>query len=762
MLKCGSSLSDDDYVDQVALHRLDALPSICQRNILLFNGILLTGKLPKNPTRQLPKDLLIRESLASSVQKTVLGPSLCDGETQADYLSSRVEPSSATAVEKYFSKSLEYEHLAMQCSQMDPDRSQTPCSGVVWAASSIINISALVLISSSVIQVHLGFSHRVDFESCEGLPSLLPESFKSTAGHSDDILPRPIFNGENENQERDANAKFSISPENRPDTSRSSETRVLAISGSDTAITDVSLTSTKQVDQSHEDTGTGCASHHSDIPSSSPLVHIEYTQSDPYFTPATIVRAHSPDFRTDVVGIQELVSSSPPPSPSMTSNYLPSSSPISSSSPMDRSTRTPPTSSPIVPGEYAQRPSEGVQEDFYMDETYAAFSHYPLDHGPYQPLNRHASDDFFQLPTPHQHMSSISETLVPPTFIQNFLDATTDTPHNVEQYPPTELNLTASETDLSLPGPSNRPLPTPPSIADAIPNPLQSRQAAPKNVVPNPKRPTLAGVRQQQKKLSRPFRSPVIHTPVRLAPKPPTTSSGPLISSANSAFLKDAAETSKTPTTAAAASSSSQVSGVKLKHRTTRASSQFKSPLSSSSTSSDEAALVRLTPTIQSLERKLQLLRRALKVREDVQEEVLEGLVNKWSEAGKEVAWEVWDAVKDNVNTAEENEGNDRKGKKRAMEDSWEWDESPDSKKSKADGGGERNWGWDVVPVAERVGEEDSHAEGGGESHTEEDRTEEIPQPTLGTMLLQLGIAPETFGWSEEEGTFIDNNDKGA
>ncbi|KAH9482598.1 hypothetical protein JR316_0004698 [Psilocybe cubensis] len=633
---------------------------------------------------------------------------------------------------------------------MDPERSQPPCSGVVWTASSIINISALVLNSSFVLQEHPGFSHRVDFESCEGLPSLLRESFKSTAGHSDDILPRTIFNGVTENKERDAKVDFSISLENRPDTSSSSAIRGLAISGPDTTNIDTTLRSTKQAGQSHEEMGMGCAPHHSDIPSSSPLEHIECAQSNPYFTPATIVRAHSPDFRTDVVGIQELVSSSPPPSPSMTSNYLQSSSPISSSNPMDRSIQTPPTSSPTVPEEYSQTLSEGVEEDFYTEQTYTAYSHYPLDHGPYRNMNPHISNDFFPLPAPQQHinpqhhMSSISGALVPPTFVQDFLDATAEPPKHVEQYPPPELNLTASEVDLPVPGPSNPPIRPPPPVIEAKSSSAQNRQVVPKNVVPNPKRPTLAGVKQQQKKLSRPFRSPVIHAPVRLAPKPPTPSSGPLISSANSAILKDAAaETAKVPN-AAAASSSSQPADTKIKHRTARASSQFKSPLASSSTTADEAALVRLTPTIQSLERKLQLLRRALKVREDVQEEVLEGLVNKWSEAGKEVAWEVWDAVKDNANAAED----DKKGKKRAVEESWGWDEGREAKKTKGEEEKDRNWGWDVVPV----GEEERQASESAESP----REEEGRQPTLGTMLLQLGIAPETFGWSEEEGAFVD------
>lgn len=86
-------------------------------------------------------------------------------------------------------------------------------------------------IYSSVLQVQSGFSHRIDSEPCEGLPSLLPESFKSTGGQSDDILSRPIFNVEKENQETDMKVNVSINPENPPDTAFPSAIHDLAIPG---------------------------------------------------------------------------------------------------------------------------------------------------------------------------------------------------------------------------------------------------------------------------------------------------------------------------------------------------------------------------------------------------------------------------------------------------------------------------------------------------------------------------------------------------
>lgn len=168
--------------------------------------------------------------------------------------------------------------------------------------------------------------------------------------------------------------QFQVRLESDPDRGESN------ISSSDPDPT-TSLIPLAQKATSHENATIRCFSHHSDVPSSSPIVQIEYSQSDPYFTPATIIRAHSPvcqctfprwgifsllwspkDSRKDVVGTPELISSSPPSSPSMTSNYLPTSSPVPSSSPMDRRDQTSPLSSPTVPGEFGHGSPEGFQE----------------------------------------------------------------------------------------------------------------------------------------------------------------------------------------------------------------------------------------------------------------------------------------------------------------------------------------------------------------------------------------------------------------
>ena len=258
-------------------------------------------------------------------------------------------------------------------------------------------------------------------------------------------------------------------------------------------------------------------------------------------------------------------------------------------------------------------------------------------------------------------------------------------------------------------------------------NDVDSHRLKSTNGIPHPKRPTVAAHRLQQKKLAKPFRSPVL--PQKLDSKSKASATD-LRADAVLSTPKEDDSQGHVP------SSSSVTLDSKIKYRTARAATQFKSPLSSSN-ALDNSSLVRLTPTIQALERKLQILKRAVKVREDVQEEVLEGLVKKWTEAGREVAWEVWNLVKDNASS----DGGRDSSKKRAFKGSWGWESPGDAKKPRSEEM-ERNWGWDVIPISGR--------------NEEEGEEEEAPKHTLGTMLRQLGVAADTLGWDEEEGTFID------
>ncbi|KAF5322534.1 hypothetical protein D9619_000983 [Psilocybe cf. subviscida] len=719
--------------------------------------------------------------------------------------------------------------------------------------STLLNPLDVTIASSPSLdsQFSPGTSQPIQALSCEMIDASM-ERFKSSGGHSDDILSRGDLDEQKLPPKGDGSATTGAPFTKETSTSGSSGVISLTSHWSDDTADTAPSSSlhhdvagslhaelTGQTKHSHEKTDLSPVSDRAAIPSSSPGAHTtECLLSNPYFEAATITRTPSPDFRADFVGSDEVPSSSPPSSPSMHSNYLPNSSPLPSSSPVTNSSQTP-ASSPPTNDRYSEAiPFSDSQQQIYAAESHSPFTRHAMDPIYYKPPEQapelHQNAAYYAPPLNpqtgsldaafadyydhiaetsaavsdaapyHQHndgyaAASTSSTIhfptmpmpsastpyaIPPQYNTSLIDSNhhNDMPYPQVQEPHDSYDSNAyhdrtpydsTHYSSSVQHENIRPQ-TDVNSTVTIP---QAPDNSTDSVVPRPKRTTLAGQRQQQKKLSKPFRSPVVHAPVRLAPKPvPPESSVPVAKAGTSlpTSSKDGEASSKTgqPQANAAASSSSattsssiKTTDTKLKHRTARASSQFKSPLGASATPLDQATLVRLTPTIQSLERKLQLLRRALKVREDVQEEVLEGLVKKWSEAGREAALEVWDAVKDNASSEDAPSGSQGKGKKRAIEDSWGWDDSGDRKKPKEEGSS-RNWGWDVVPVSERGEEEADHpeAEGGGdepaasEAHEEEAVEDSAPQPTLGTMLLQLGIAPDTLGWSEEEGTFVDDS----
>ena len=179
---------------------------------------------------------------------------------------------------------------------------------------------------------------------------------------------------------------------------------------------------------------------------------------------------------------------------------------------------------------------------------------------------------------------------------------------------------------------------------------------------------------------------------------------------------------------------------------TKRAAAQFKSPLVTGASNTTFA--VRLTPTVQALQRDVQVLKRAVKVKQEGEETELERLVRKWTEAGREVAYELWGLVKDNESgDRNANVGLLGKRNKGGSEGSWGWEDNKASK--------DRSWGFGDAP---QMGSEDASNDidqrtGDGDREGEEE--EEAKTDTLGTMLRQLGIAPETLGWDEEEGMFI-------
>ncbi|KAF8450305.1 hypothetical protein L210DRAFT_3520250 [Boletus edulis BED1] len=170
---------------------------------------------------------------------------------------------------------------------------------------------------------------------------------------------------------------------------------------------------------------------------------------------------------------------------------------------------------------------------------------------------------------------------------------------------------------------------------------------------------------------------------------------------------------------------------ISLQHKasnTSRSATQFKSPLVNRILPAD-ARTIRLTPALQALERKLQLLKRAIKVKEDSEEEVLTRLAEKWIEAGREVAYDVWDASKDSGDFME-------KATSSRRSHGWQSTDGNASEESH-----------DTEPS------EASCAN--GRAAPEEDDVD-VGCNTLGNMLRQLGVAPEIFGWDDDKEAFAD------
>ncbi|KAG5654488.1 hypothetical protein H0H81_001987 [Sphagnurus paluster] len=279
------------------------------------------------------------------------------------------------------------------------------------------------------------------------------------------------------------------------------------------------------------------------------------------------------------------------------------------------------------------------------------------------------------------------------------------------------------------------------NIDDTVPN---------KTILPNPKRSTLASQKLQHKKLTTPFRSPLL--------KQPKSAPAPVSKDATLEVLSVLPQSNTTVSLSPTALSEVDMTPTKTKHRTQRAATQFKSPLSLN-VSSKLNFSIRMTPTIQALERQLHLLKRAIKVKQDGEEGTLRALVKKWTEAGREVAWEVWDLVKDNASSDDQGWGASPKGtlKKTGFADSWGWNDKKEKPMQ------ERNWGWSIEPIIDTIEDTTATADseepgtGAGPCLGLDDDIDEKQQDTLGTMLMQLGITPETLGWNEEDGMFQDD-----
>ncbi|KAI0650087.1 hypothetical protein C8Q79DRAFT_366239 [Trametes meyenii] len=269
---------------------------------------------------------------------------------------------------------------------------------------------------------------------------------------------------------------------------------------------------------------------------------------------------------------------------------------------------------------------------------------------------------------------------------------------------------------------------------------------------PLPKRPTQASAAKQRKKLAAPFRSPVI--------KGPLAQGGlHVVYSTGRALIPPPPR--KDPVSEAECVTQRVVHvkpdpAIDNRDRTANVAKQFKSPLvtpgsaasSSSAASGSLFSTVKAMPTIQTLQGKVQTLKQAIRIknagREDGEDD-LERLVKKWTAAGREVAWAVWDYVKDldpGTSAVSRDQGGWSSG------DDGFWGKKTGEKRAFDPG-----WGYDDEHAIKRMKLEDGVEE---DARVKEDETAPIVQHTLGTMLRHLSIDPTTLGWDEEEGDFVD------
>lgn len=182
------------------------------------------------------------------------------------------------------------------------------------------------------------------------------------------------------------------------------------------------------------------------------------------------------------------------------------------------------------------------------------------------------------------------------------------------------------------------------------------------------------------------------------------------------------------------------------KDRTSRAAKQFKPPMqvanavalsqSSSTIAASAVSRVGAASTIQALQGQVQTLKQAIKIKHSDNgddDEVLEQLVEKWTAVGREVAWALWDHVKDlGSGTGAPPQGggyadeDDRARLKRGFDSGWAYDDDEHARKK--------------VRIDEDV----------------EQGEFPVVQHTVGVMLRGLGIDPDTLGWNGDEGDFVD------
>ncbi|KAF9782578.1 hypothetical protein BJ322DRAFT_161410 [Thelephora terrestris] len=241
---------------------------------------------------------------------------------------------------------------------------------------------------------------------------------------------------------------------------------------------------------------------------------------------------------------------------------------------------------------------------------------------------------------------------------------------------------------------------------------------------PQPKRSTHLSQHREHAKLKTPFRSPVTAATKdcpRYKDTAPSSEPDPPSSPAPASDDRAATEGS---------SPQKPKEDMMVRVRTPRASAQFKSPLSAA-TGSEAGRMRRVvsaSPNVQALQLRLQTLKRAIKIRNDGEGEKLEMLANKWTNVAREVAWEVWSVVKDNVQDV--------------------------SKLGSGRGGFQDSWGW--TGEGAKDGAVNMDRPRGEDEILSEDDEPPVPEDTMSLMLRKMGIDPSSLGWNEEEGEFVD------
>ncbi|KAL5508345.1 hypothetical protein ACEPAH_5964 [Sanghuangporus vaninii] len=341
-------------------------------------------------------------------------------------------------------------------------------------------------------------------------------------------------------------------------------------------------------------------------------------------------------------------------------------------------------------------------------------------------------------------------------------------------------------------------------IAQSSPN-KRVRVADEREPVPAPKRMTLASQRRQHKKLASPFRSPLLSKlNVRSTSTPDAGLSDSKISSpisSTSGFDGDTGRPS-TPIGKLPRLGSTIACPRTPLSSSAKAKTPFKSPLVKSLPTTDTSYQISSSRIVQDLERKVTLLKRAIKIKEEGDEEKLERLVKKWRAVGREAAWEFWQIVRDNEESSEAPYPGTHSKFQGSSLDGWGWAGTSGSTQSSS-------WGWDQPNQDQIRGEDvdsdelesptkiqrelfdtlrkepavprttmlpptprgayyeqkdflaafnEDNKETGQHSEESQDESQAPGQAkTLGSMLHQLGIAHETLGWVEDEGDFVDD-----